>query len=115
MRRSRAPDIGTATFRLPLPTLPLCLFFRAVRSLLLIRSLTDATELYTGIQIWCKKTRADNLVRLDRCPKFLLEQFQESILCTCFLAGQLGLFQQFVDDTGSVDRKKQDLKVAQSA
>ena len=36
-------------------------------------------------------------------------------MSTCFLARKLALFEQFVDDAGSVDSKKQDLKVAQSA
>ena len=35
-------------------------------------------------------------------------------MSTCFLALELALFQQFVDDAGSLDGKKQDLKVAQS-
>ena len=36
-------------------------------------------------------------------------------MSTCFLAGRLALFQQFVDDAGSLDGKKKYLKVAQSA
>ena len=36
-------------------------------------------------------------------------------LTTSFLARGLALFQQFVDDAGSLDNKKQDLKIAQSA
>ena len=40
-----------------------------------------------------------------------LINFNVHFLSTCFLA----LFQQFVDDAGSLDNKKQDLKVAQSA
>ena len=42
-------------------------------------------------------------------------QFQDAFLSTCFLARGLALFQQFVDDAGSLDCKKQDLKVALSA
>ena len=40
-----------AGFDLPLSALLQCLLFRAVRSLLLLRSLTDATELYTGMEL----------------------------------------------------------------
>ena len=36
-------------------------------------------------------------------------------MSTGFLALELALFQQFVDDAGSLDGKKQDLMVAQSA
>ena len=43
------------------------------------------------------------------------DQFQGAFLNTCFPARELALFQQFVDDAGSLDGKKQDLKVAQSA
>ena len=43
------------------------------------------------------------------------DQFQGSFMSTCFLARGLALFEQFVDDAGSVDGKKQDLKFAQSA
>ena len=43
------------------------------------------------------------------------DQFQGAFLRTCFLAQGLALFQQFVNDAGSVDGMKQDLKVAQSA
>ena len=35
-------------------------------------------------------------------------------MSTYFLARGLALFQQFVDEAGSVDGKKQELKVAQS-
>ena len=35
-------------------------------------------------------------------------------MSTCFLARGLALFQQFVDDAGSLHGKRQDLKVAQS-
>ena len=53
-------------------------------------------------------------------PRFMhgvlgFDQFQGAFLTTCFLARGLALFKQFVDDAGSVDGKKQDLKVAQSA
>ena len=41
--------------------------------------------------------------------------FEGAFLSTCFLALELALYQQFVDDAGSIDCKKQDLKVAQSA
>ena len=41
--------------------------------------------------------------------------FEGAFSSTCFLALELALFQQFVDDAGSLDCKKQDLKVAQSA
>ena len=43
------------------------------------------------------------------------DQFQRAVISTCFLARELALFEQFVDDAGSVDGKKQDLEVAQSA
>ena len=43
------------------------------------------------------------------------DEFQGAFLSTCFLARGLALFQQFVDDAGSVDGKKQDLEVAHSA
>ena len=41
--------------------------------------------------------------------------FEGAFLSTCFLALELALFEQFVEDAGSLDCKKQDLKVAQSA
>ena len=50
-RRARAPDLQMARFDLPLTALLQCLPLRAVRSLLLMRSLTDATELYTGMEL----------------------------------------------------------------
>ena len=43
------------------------------------------------------------------------DQFQDAFLSTGFLALDLALFQQFLDDAGSLDGKKQDLMVAQSA
>ena len=43
------------------------------------------------------------------------DHFQGAFFSTCFLARGLALFEQFVDDAGSVDGKKQELKVAQSA
>ena len=43
------------------------------------------------------------------------DQFQGAFLSTGFLALELALFQQFLDDAGSLDGKKQDLMVAQSA
>ena len=43
------------------------------------------------------------------------DQFHGAFLSTGFLALELALFQQFVDDAGSLDGKKQDLMVAQSA
>ena len=43
------------------------------------------------------------------------DQFQGAFLSTGFLALELALFQQFLDDAGSVDGKKQDFMVAQSA
>ena len=43
------------------------------------------------------------------------DQFQGAFLSTCFLALELALFQQFVDDAGYLDSKKPDLKNAQSA
>ena len=43
------------------------------------------------------------------------DQLQGAFLSTCFLALELALFQQLVDDAGSLDGKKQDLEVAQSA
>ena len=44
-----------------------------------------------------------------------LSQFQSAFLSTGFLALELALFQQFVDDAGSLDGKTQGLMVAQSA
>ena len=44
-----------------------------------------------------------------------IDQFQGAFLSTGFLALELALFQQFLDDAGSLDGKKQDLTVAQSA
>ena len=41
------------------------------------------------------------------------DQFQGAFLSTCFLALELALFQQFVDDAGSLDGKTQ--AVVQSA
>ena len=46
---------------------------------------------------------------------FGFDQFQSAFLSTCLLARGLALFQQFVDDAGSLDGKKQNLKIAQSA
>ena len=43
------------------------------------------------------------------------DQFQGAFLSTGFLALELALFQQFLDDAGSLCGKKQDLMVAQSA
>ena len=43
--------------------------------------------------------------------EFWFDQFQGAFLNSCFLA----LFQQFVDGAGSVDGRRQDLKVAQSS
>ena len=43
------------------------------------------------------------------------DHFQGAFLSTGFLALELALFQQFVDDAGSLDGKKQDLMGAQSA
>ena len=40
------------------------------------------------------------------------DQFQGAFLSTGFLALKLALFQQFLDDAGSLDGKKQDLTVA---
>ena len=51
IRSARAPDLQMAGFDLPLSALLQCLLLRAVRSLLLMRSLTDATELYTGMEL----------------------------------------------------------------
>ena len=48
---SRAPDLQMARFDLPLSALLQRLLLRAVRSLLLMRSLTDATELYPGMEL----------------------------------------------------------------
>ena len=46
---------------------------------------------------------------------FGFDHFQGAFLSTYFLARELALFQQFVDDAGSVDGKRQDFKFAQSA
>ena len=52
-RSASAPDLQMAGFDLPLSALLQCLLLRAVRSLLLMRSLTDAT-----IQVWsCTSVR----------------------------------------------------------
>ena len=51
---------------------------------------------------------------LTRWYFFGFDQCQGAFLSTCFLTRGLALFQQFVDDAGSLDSKKQDLKVAQS-
>ena len=56
-----------------------------------------------------QKTRANKLML------FGFDHIQGAFLSTCFLARGLVLFQQFVDDAGSLESKKQDLKVAQSA
>ena len=45
---------------------------------------------------------------------FGFDQFQGVFLRNYFLVRVLALFQQFVDDAGSLDGKKQDFKVAQS-
>ena len=45
IRSARAPDLQMSRFDLPLSALLQCLLLRAVRSLLLMRSLADATEL----------------------------------------------------------------------
>ena len=46
---------------------------------------------------------------------FGFDQFQGAFLSTCFLALELALFEQFVDEAGSLEAKKPELKVAQSA
>ena len=51
IRSARAPDLQMARFDLPLSALLQCLLLLAVRNLLLMRSLTDATELYTGMEL----------------------------------------------------------------
>ena len=51
IRSACAPDLQMAGFDLPLSALLQCLLLRAVRSLLLMRSLTDATELYPGMEL----------------------------------------------------------------
>ena len=51
IRSARAPDLQMAGLDLPLSDLLQCLLLRAVRSLLLMRSLTDATELYTSMEL----------------------------------------------------------------
>ena len=59
-----------------------------------------------------------NLVQKTRANKLVLigfDQFQGAFLSTCFLTRGLALFQQFLDDAGSLDSKKPDLKVAQPA
>ena len=43
------------------------------------------------------------------------DQFQGAFLSTGFLALELALFQQLLDDAGSLDGNKQDLMVPQSA
>ena len=45
---------------------------------------------------------------------FGFDQLQGAFLSTCFPARGLALFQQFVDDAGSLEAKKPELKVAQS-
>ena len=51
IRSARAPDLQMAVFDLPLSALLQRLLLQAVRSLLLMRSLIDATELYTGMEL----------------------------------------------------------------
>ena len=51
IRSARAPDLQMAGFDLPLSALLQCLLLRAVRSLLLMRSLTDAIELDPGMEL----------------------------------------------------------------
>ena len=58
--------------------------------------------------ILVQKTRANKL------GLFGFDHFQGAFLSTCLLSRRLALFQQFLDDAGSVDGNKQDLKVAQS-
>ena len=58
-------------------------------------------------------TCANYFVLLDLFME--IDQFQDAFFSTCFFARELALFQQFVEDAGSVDGKKLDLKVAQSA
>ena len=45
---------------------------------------------------------------------FRFDHFQGAFSNTCFLARGLALFQQFVDDAGSLDGTKQNLKFVQS-
>ena len=66
IRSARAPDLQMARFDLPLSALLQCLLLRAVRSLLLMRSLTDAT-----IQVWsCISVRVaqTNFQREEQLP-----------------------------------------------
>ena len=51
IKSARAPDMQIARFDLPLSALLQCLLLRAVRSLLLMRYLTDATELYASMEL----------------------------------------------------------------
>ena len=51
IQSSRAPGIRIAGFCLFWPTLLQCLLLQAVRNLPLMRSLTDATELYSGMEL----------------------------------------------------------------
>ena len=76
MRHLFAHVIWIALSRLSLPTLLQCLLSRAVRSLLLMRSSTDATELFSGTELhisaccpnqailWTKKHQKTQLVFL---------------------------------------------------
>ena len=45
----------------------------------------------------------------------IFDQFQGAFLSTCFLDRELALFQQFLDDAGSLEYKQQDFRAAQSA
>ena len=62
-----------------------------------------------------QKTRAKKVVLFIDVWNLEFDQFQGAFLSTGFLALELALFQQFLDDAGSLDGKKQDLTVAQSA
>ena len=62
-----------------------------------------------------QKTRAKKVVLFIDVWNLRLDQFQGAFLNTGFLALELALFQQFLDDAGSLDGKKQDFMVAQSA
>ena len=61
------------------------------------------------------KTRAKKVVLFIDVWNLRFDQFQGAFLSTGFLALELALFQQFLDDASSLDGKKQDVMVAQSA
>ena len=79
-------------------------YFSCQKNNVLARSYSD----------FCRKLVLTNWCFFD-VRNFSFDKFQGAFLSTVFLARALALFQQFVDDAGPSDGKKQDLTVAQSA